>query len=217
MNDDTCMRQNLYETIIQLNNLGLNHGATGNCSIRKENSFLISPSGIGNNLLKPDHMVEMNMDGTIKKINKYEPSSEWKFHKDIFEKRNDVNAIVHTHSLYASALSVFGKPIPQFHYMIAVSGGKVIPCAKYAIFGSQQLSNNIIKSLGKQKACLISNHGLVSVGSNLAESANIAEEVEHLSQMYMEVKLHGEPNLLSDDEMNEVLVRFQSYGDWKKE
>ena len=81
MNDDTCMRQNLYETIIQLNNLGLNHGATGNCSIRKENSFLISPSGIGNNLLKPDHMVEMNMDGTIKKINKYEPSSEWKFHK----------------------------------------------------------------------------------------------------------------------------------------
>jgi L-fuculose-phosphate aldolase len=101
--------------------------------------------------------------------------------------------------------------------MIAVSGGKEIPCAKYAIFGSQQLSNNIIKSLGKQKACLISNHGLVSVGSNLKESANIAEEVEHLSQMYMEVKLHGEPNLLSDDEMNEVLVRFQSYGDWKKE
>jgi L-fuculose-phosphate aldolase len=210
-------KQILCDAIIKLNTLGLNHGATGNCSIRKEEGFLISPSGISNDSLKSEHIVSMKMDGTLVNPKKLQPSSEWRFHRDIFTSRKDVNAVVHTHSVYASALSVLGAAIPQFHYMIAVTGGKEIPCAQYAMFGTQELSENILKSLGKQKACLMSNHGLITVGNDLKEAVDIAEEVEHLSKMYVVANMPRKPHLLSDEEMDDVLKRFQSYGVWKKD
>ena len=217
MSNEMNSKQILCDAIIKLNNLGLNHGATGNCSIRKEEGFIISPSGISNDSLKPEHIVLMKMDGTLVNPKKLQPSSEWLFHRDIFTSRKDVNAVVHTHSVYASALSVLGAAIPQFHYMIAVTGGKEIPCAQYAMFGTQELSDNILKSLGKQKACLMSNHGLITVGTDLKEAVDIAEEVEHLSKMYVIANMPRKPHLLSDEEMDDVLKRFQSYGVWKKD
>ena len=217
MSNEMNSKQILCDAIIKLNTLGLNHGATGNCSIRKEEGFLISPSGISNDSLKSEHIVLMKMDGTLVNPKKLQPSSEWRFHRDIFTSRKDVNAVVHTHSVYASALSVLGAAIPQFHYMIAVTGGKEIPCAQYAMFGTQELSDNILKSLGKQKACLMSNHGLITVGNDLKEAVDIAEEVEHLSKMYVVANMPRKPHLLSDEEMDDVLKRFQSYGDWKKD
>ena len=217
MSNEMNSKQILCDAIIKLNNLGLNHGATGNCSIRKEEGFIISPSGISNDSLKSEHIVLMKMDGTLVNPKKLQPSSEWLFHRDIFTSRKDVNAVVHTHSVYASALSVLGAAIPQFHYMIAVTGGKEIPCAQYAMFGTQELSDNILKSLGKQKACLMSNHGLITVGTDLKEAVDIAEEVEHLSKMYVKANMPRKPHLLSDKEMDDVLKRFQSYGVWKKD
>ena len=217
MSNEMNSKQILCDAIIKLNTLGLNHGATGNCSIRKEEGFLISPSGISNDSLKSEHIVLMKMDGTLVNPKKLQPSSEWLFHRDIFTSRKDVNAIVHTHSVYAGALSVLGAAIPQFHYMIAVTGGKEIPCAQYAMFGTQELSDNILKSLGKQKACLMSNHGLITVGTDLKEAVDIAEEVEHLSKMYVKANMPRKPHLLSDEEMDDVLKRFQSYGVWKKD
>ena len=217
MSNEMNSKQILCDAIIKLNNLGLNHGATGNCSIRKEEGFIISPSGISNDSLKSEHIVLMRMDGTLVNPKKLQPSSEWLFHRDIFTSRKDVNAVVHTHSVYASALSVLGAAIPQFHYMIAVTGGKEIPCAQYAMFGTQELSDNILKSLGKQKACLMSNHGLITVGTDLKEAVDIAEEVEHLSKMYVKANMPRKPHLLSDKEMDDVLKRFQSYGVWKKD
>ena len=217
MSNEMNSKQILCDAIIKLNTLGLNHGSTGNCSIRKEEGFLISPSGIRNDSLKSEHIVLMKMDGTLVNPKKLQPSSEWLFHRDIFTSRKDVNAVVHTHSVYASALSVLGAAIPQFHYMIAVTGGKEIPCAQYAMFGTQELSNNILKSLGKQKACLMSNHGLITVGTDLKEAVDIAEEVEHLSKMYVKANMPRKPHLLSDEEMDDVLKRFQSYGVWKKD
>ena len=217
MSNEMNSKQILCDAIIKLNTLGLNHGATGNCSIRKEEGFLISPSGISNDSLKSEHIVLMKMDGTLVNPKKLQPSSEWRFHRDIFTSRKDVNAVVHTHSVYASALSVLGAAIPQFHYMIAVTGGKEIPCAQYAMFGTQELSDNILKSLGKQKACLMSNHGLITVGNDLKEAVDIAEEVEHLSKMYVVANMPRKPHLLSDEEMDDVLKRFQSYGVWKKD
>ena len=217
MNDELNSKQILCDAIIKLNTLQLNHGATGNCSIRRGEGFLISPSGISNNSIRPEHIVFMKMDGTFLNQKKLQPSSEWRFHRDILANRKDVNAVVHTHSVYASALSVLGGPIPQFHYMIAVTGGKEIPCAQYAMFGSQELSDNILKSLGEQKACLMSNHGLITVGSDLKEAVDIAEEVEHLSKMYVIANMPRKPHLLSDEEMDDVLKRFQSYGVWKKD
>ena len=217
MSNEMNSKQILCDAIIKLNTLGLNHGSTGNCSIRKEEGFLISPSGIRNDSLKSEHIVLMKMDGTLVSPKKLQPSSEWLFHRDIFTSRKDVNAVVHTHSVYASALSVLGAAIPQFHYMIAVTGGKEIPCAQYAMFGTQELSNIILKSLGKQKACLMSNHGLITVGNDLKEAVDIAEEVEHLSKMYVIANMPRKPHLLSDEEMDDVLKRFQSYGVWKKD
>ena len=217
MSNEMNSKQILCDAIIKLNTLGLNHGSTGNCSIRKEEGFLISPSGISNDSLKSEHIVLMKMDGTLVNPKKLQPSSEWLFHRDIFTSRKDVNAVVHTHSVYAGALSVLGAAIPQFHYMIAVTGGKEIPCAQYAMFGTQELSDNILKSLGKQKACLMSNHGLITVGTDLKEAVDIAEEVEHLSKMYVIANMPRKPHLLSDEEMDDVLKRFQSYGVWKKD
>ena len=217
MSNEMNSKQILCDAIIKLNTLGLNHGSTGNCSIRKEEGFLISPSGIRNDSLKSEHIVLMKMDGTLVNPKKLQPSSEWLFHRDIFTSRKDVNAVVHTHSVYAGALSVLGAAIPQFHYMIAVTGGKEIPCAQYAMFGTQELSDNILKSLGKQKACLMSNHGLITVGTDLKEAVDIAEEVEHLSKMYVLSNMPRKPHLLSDEEMDDVLKRFQSYGVWKKD
>tara|TARA_Y100000022_G_scaffold164788_1_gene148860 strand:+ start:7755 stop:8408 length:654 start_codon:yes stop_codon:yes gene_type:complete len=217
MINDTNSKQILCNAIIKLNTLRLNHGATGNCSVREKENFLISPSGLNNDSIKPEHIILMKMDGTTVKPKNLQPSSEWRFHRDIYANRSDVNAVVHTHSVYASALSVLGGAIPQFHYMIAVTGGKEIPCAQYAMFGSQELSDNILKSLGQQKACLMSNHGLITVGSDLKEAVDIAEEVEHLSKMYVKANMPRKPHLLSDEEMDDVLKRFQSYGSWKKD
>ncbi|MBT3918474.1 MAG: class II aldolase, partial [Nitrosomonadales bacterium] len=145
------------------------------------------------------------------------PSSEWQFHRAILEKYSEINAVVHTHSVFASTLSVLGQDIPAFHYMIAVAGGSSIRCAPYAMFGTKELSDNILKAIKDRKACLLSNHGLVAMGEDLNEAFNIAEEVEHLSRLFVEAKRIGEPKLLSSKELTEVLNRFNSYSRWSKD
>jgi L-fuculose-phosphate aldolase len=191
----------LHEISLRLSTKGLNHGATGNCSCRDGDSFLITPSGINNDDLNPNMMVRIDLSGNIiPENNNLQPSS----------------AVVHTHSPFASTLSLFGKEIPPFHYMIAVTGGDSVRCAPYALFGTQKLSDGIINSLSQRKACLLANHGLVSVGKDLEEAFRIAEEIEHLSQLYIQAKKIGEPTLLTKKEMDEVLDRFGSYGQWAK-
>ncbi len=165
------IKQSLYETVLKLTNKGLNHGVTGNCSCRDGNTFLITPSGIDNNNLTPDMMVRMDFAGNVIYENhNLQPSSEWRFHKEILEKKEKINAVVHTHSIFASTISLFGVDIPAFHYMIAVAGGDSIRCAPYAMFGTQVLSDRILKALDGRKACLIANHGLVAIGKDLNEA-----------------------------------------------
>jgi L-fuculose-phosphate aldolase len=198
--------------------MGLNHGATGNCSCRDGDTFLITPSGVDTENLSADKMVRMDFSGNIveSKFN-LKPSSEWRFHQDIMSNREEVGAVVHTHSIYASSVSLFNKEIPPFHYMIAVAGGDSVRCAPYAMFGTQKLSDNIIGALDDRKACLIANHGLVAIGENLKEALQIAEEIEHLCHLYIEAKKLGEPNLLNEEQMSEVIKRFKTYSRWTKE
>ena len=208
----------LIDTAIQLQNMGLNHGATGNCSCRDGDTYLITPSGVDTINLSEDKVIRMDFEGNIiDSISNLKPSSEWRFHQDIMSQRKEVGAVVHTHSIYASTFSLFGDELPPFHYMIAVAGGDTVRCASYAMFGTQQLSDNIIGALTDRKACLIANHGLVAIGDNLTEALQIAEEVEHLCQLYIEVKKIGEPNLLSKKQMSEVIERFQTYSRWTKD
>jgi L-fuculose-phosphate aldolase len=208
----------LVETALQLEQIGLNHGATGNCSCRDGDTYLITPSGIDTQNLSEDKVVRMDFTGNIiDSIPNLKPSSEWRFHQDIMLHRKEVGAVVHTHSIYASTISLFGDTLPPFHYMIAVAGGDSVRCAPYAMFGTQELSDNIIGALIDRKACLIANHGLVAIGDNLKEALQIAEEIEHLCQLYIEARKLGEPNLLSKKQMSEVIDRFQTYSRWTKD
>ena len=212
------LREDLVEITNRLLRAGLNHGATGNCSCRDRDGFLITPTGVDSSNLTADMMVRMNfLDSTSQSESKFQPSSEWQFHQAILEKYPEINAVVHTHSVFASTLSVLGQDIPAFHYMIAVAGGDSIRCAPYAMFGTKELSDNILEAIQDRKACLLSNHGLVALGKDLNEAFNIAEEVEHLSRLFVEAKKIGEPLLLSDKQMAEVLDRFNSYSRWVKD
>jgi len=211
-------RENLLNITNKLLTAGLNHGASGNCSCRDKGDFLITPTGVDSSKLTTDMMVRISLsDNTSKSESKYKPSSEWQFHQAILEKYPEINAVVHTHSVFASSLSVLGQDIPAFHYMIAVAGGDSVRCAPYAMFGTKELSDNILEAIRDRKACLLSNHGLVAVGKDLNEAFNIAEEVEHLSRLFIEAKKIGEPLLLSDKQMTEVLNRFNSYSRWVKD
>jgi L-fuculose-phosphate aldolase len=202
----------LVEIALHLEQIGLNHGATGNCSCRDGDTYLITPSGIDTQNLSEDKVVRMDFTGNIvDSIPNLKPSSEWRFHQDIMLRRKEVGAVVHTHSIYASTVSLFGNTLPPFHYMIAVAGGDSVRCAPYAMFGTQELSDNINGALIDRKACLIANHGLVAIGDNLKEALQIAEEIEHLCQLYIEARKLGEPNLLSKKQMSEVIDRFQTY------
>jgi len=207
----------LIDTALQLQNMGLNHGATGNCSCRDGDTYLITPSGVETIDLSEDKVIRMDFAGNIvESISNLKPSSEWRFHQDIMSQREEVGAVVHTHSIYASTVSLFGNELPPFHYMIAVAGGTSVRCAPYAMFGTQELSDNIVDALMNRKACLIANHGLIAVGDNLTEALHIAEEVEHLCHLYIEAKKIGEPNLLSKKQMSDVIERFQTYSRWTK-
>jgi L-fuculose-phosphate aldolase len=193
---------------------GLNHGATGNVSVRIDNDFYITPSGMATEWMEAKDVVKCSLLIDEEEVSRMtrKPSSEWHFHQQVYQTRSDVNAIVHTHSPYASAISVLRKNIPAFHYMIALFGGSEVRCSAYEIFGSRELSQEIIKTLGTLKACLIANHGAVLVSNDLENAFYLAQELEHLAHQYIELLKIGSFTLLSEDEMTEVLLKFKSYG-----
>ena len=194
----------------KLCNLKLNTGTSGNISVRKRDGFLITPTGMEYQNLKPRDIVFMDMKKSI--FGQREPSSEWPFHLEIMKKRIDVNAIVHTHSTYATVLACQRKGIPSFHYMVAVAGGTDIRCAPYSTFGTSALSKNILFALKNRKACLIANHGMVSTGKTLKEAFDLAIEVENLAKQYWKILLSGRVKLLNVSQMQKVLKKFKSYG-----
>tara|TARA_B100000780_G_scaffold128300_1_gene89959 strand:- start:228 stop:860 length:633 start_codon:yes stop_codon:yes gene_type:complete len=193
-----------------LNSKKLSALRSGNISVRYKNGFLITPSGVKYTSLKNKDIVFINLKGVFNK-KKGIPSSEWRFHQDIYLNKKDAKAIVHAHSNYATAISAHGKSIPAFHYMVAMAGGKDIKCAKYATYGTRQLSKNILKGLNNRSACLISNHGQIAFSENLAKAFELAEEVENLSNQYINALKIGKPKILSSDEMNKVLKKAKRY------
>ena len=195
---------------IMLNTKKLSALRSGNISIRYKDGFLITPSGVKYSLLKNEDIVFVSLDGKFEK-GIHKPSSEWWFHKDIYQKKNEANAIVHAHSVYATAVSTHGKAIPAFHYMVALAGGNDIKCADYATFGTEQLSQNIIKALENRKACLMSNHGQVAFEKSLDKAFELAQEIENICQQYVNALKLGEPKILSVDEMSKIVKKVKSY------
>jgi len=204
------LREQIIATALGMNARGLNRGKSGNVSARIEDGFLVTPSGLAYELTQPADIVAMALDGTARGVRL--PSSEWRFHRDIYAARHEVGAVVHAHSPFATSLSCLGRDIPPFHYMIAVAGGKDIRCAAYATFGTQELSDRALRALQDRNACLLGNHGMIAVGASLNAALALAVEVEALAEQYWRALQIGAPNLLSDAEMAIVLEKFRTYG-----
>ena len=189
---------------------GLNQGASGNVSVRHGDGFVVTPSGISADLLRDDQLVAMDMAGQWS--GHWKPSSEWRFHRDIYAARADAGAIVHCHSPAATALAVLGKTLPAFHYMVAIAGGAEVRCAPYATFGTQELSDAAVAALEGRRACLLAHHGMIAIGGDLAQAVDIAVEIEFLCDLYLRLLPLGEPPVLPAKEMAVVLEKFKSYG-----
>ena len=213
------LRTEVIKYAKKLNSSNLSPLRSGNISIRAEQDgkegFFITPSGIKYEQLKEESIVFLDLDENLNndKIlkNDLNPSSEWRFHQDIYIKKKDALAIVHAHSPHATAVSAHGKNIPAFHYMIALAGGNDIKCAEYATFGTKELSQNMLSALEKRKACLMSNHGQVAFGKNLEEAFELAQEVENICHQYINTIKIGKPKILSFEEMNKILEKTKSY------
>ena len=205
-----ALREEIIRTALKMNTLGINQGKSGNVSARIDDRFLITPTGIPYENTKPEQIVAMRMDGTHEGDTL--PSSEWRFHRDIYAAREDVHAIVHTHAAFATTLACMDRAIPPFHYMVAAAGGMDIRCAPYATFGSQALSELAVAALVDRNACLLSHHGMIACGATLEKALALAVEVESLSRMYWQALQIGEPTLLSEEEMRTVLQKFKTYG-----
>ena len=203
-------RSEIIEYAKMLNSKKLSMLRSGNISLRYKTGFLITPSGAKYSLLKNKDIVFVSLAGKFDK-KKGIPSSEWRFHQDIYLNKKKAKAIVHAHSTFATAVSTHRKSIPPFHYMVAMAGGKDIKCAKYATYGTRNLSKNIIKALEGRLACLIANHGQIAFEKNLSTAFELAEEVENLSHQYINALKLGKPKILSNKEIERVLSKAKNY------
>ena len=185
---------------------------SGNVSARTESGFLITPSGLPYAQTTPADLIELSLDGTVIAGSR-KPSSEWPFHAAIYAARPEAQAIVHTHSPRATALSSTRRGIPAFHYMIALCGGADVRCADYATFGTPELAENAVRALEGRKAVLLANHGVIALGASLAGAHQIVAEVENLAGQYLDILAAGlEPVILDEAEMARVSAKFAGYG-----
>jgi len=214
MNGEDALRESIIATALAMNASGINRGKSGNVSARlrgtRFDGFLVTPSGLPYAATTPDDIVAMTLDG--EPLGTRAPSSEWRFHRDIYRSRPDADAIVHAHAPFATSFACLHRGIPAFHYMVAVAGGADIRCAPYATFGTQALSDHAVVALAGRRACLLANHGMIALGASLAEALALAVEVETLAEMYWRTLQVGDPVLLSDREMAVVLEKFSTYG-----
>ena len=201
----------LIKTCIEMESRGINQGTSGNLSIRYKNSFLITPSSISYNEMTPKDIVEMDWEGRF--IGK-QPSSEWRFHRDILKSRKDINVVLHCHSINATSLSCHNRNIPAFHYIVGLAGGNNIRCAKYATFGTQELSDNALIAIKDRLACLLGHHGMICLGKTLNQALMLGCEVEAMSKMYIKALSIGNTDILSEEEMVKVVKQMErmSYG-----
>ena len=190
---------------------GLTVGTGGNLSLRIVDAsvVLMTPSGVEYPEMTADDVCVTDMDGQVLQGER-KPSTEMPFHLLLYATRSDIHAVVHTHSIYATVLACLGWEIPPVHYLVGFSGHQV-PVAPYALFGSAELSKNIMDVMGRRNAVLLANHGLVSVGADLAEACTCAEQIEFVAKVYYLTRCAGAPQILSRTEMDRVLEKFKTY------
>lgn len=213
--NDAESRQAVVDTLKALSEKNLNKGTSGNVSAATAGGMLITPTGVAPDVLLAEHIVHMSLDGQVD-AGQLTPSSEWQMHADIYSGKPGITAVVHCHSPFATILACARKPIPAMHYMVAAAGGYGIPLADYATFGSKELSDANLAALSTSLACLLSNHGQLATGFDLAGALKLAELVEEQAHCYWGTLSIGGPELLSKNQMDEVLTAFASYGQQEK-
>lgn len=206
------LRRSLVSAARRMNALGINRGTSGNLSARVRGGLLITPSAMDYGQMSAGDIVALDGGGRLRGGDaSRQPSSEWRIHRDIYCARPDAGAIVHTHSISATALACLRRGIPAFHYMVAVAGGHDIRCAPYATFGTQKLSDAALRALEGRRACLLANHGVIALGEDVAAALALAVEVEALAAQYLAAAAVEEPKRLSRAAMDKVLRRFDDY------
>ena len=207
MND---IRTELIATAQAMAAAGLNKGTAGNLSVRAEDGFWITPTGMDYAALEADDIPLVHLDGSW--AGQRKPSSEWRFHRDIYRARPQAGAVLHAHSPYATSLACLRREIPPFHYMIARFGGDTVRCAAYATFGTQELSTAVLEALVERNACLLANHGMLAFAHDLKGVLALGIELEELCGQYWRACQLGAPVLLDAAEMAVVRDKFGSYG-----
>jgi len=206
---EQTLRQQLLETSRRMVELGLNRGTAGNASVRFGDGMLITPSAMPVSEMGPESMVRMGLDGDVRQGGK--PSSEWRFHRDILAARPEIGAVLHMHSTFATTIACLRRDVPPVHYMIAMAGGDNIRCTPYTLFGEQALSDHALEALRDRKACLLGNHGMIALGTDLADALAVAVEVESVCEIYWRTLQAGEPQILTAQQMHEVKQKFVDY------
>lgn len=208
------LRERLCATARRMSELGLTPGLSGNASARTATGFLVTPSAMPYGDLRPDDLVELRADGSARPGQRT-PSSEWQLHRDLYAGRPDVDAIVHTHSLYCTSIACLRRPLPAVHYMIALAGTDEVACADYATYGSAELAANVLRALNGADACLMANHGMVALGKTLDAALRLAAELETVAGHYWHAAAIGTPHVLSTDEIHRVRHKFATHGQKK--
>ncbi len=205
-------RYALVETARSLNRTGLNQGTSGNISLRVENGFYITPSALAYDQCRPADIVELDMEGRVV-VGTRKPSSEWRLHRDIYAHRNQAGAVLHAHPPWCTTLACLELSIPSYHYMVAIGGGDSIACAPYALFGTAELSANVLAAMDNDRcACLLAHHGMVCFSADLQSVVALALEIENLARIYGQAMQTGEKvPLLTRREMDQVRKRFAAY------
>jgi len=210
--EERAAREALVATAQRLDADGLNHNATGNLSVRIDDGVLVTPTGIPAGDLRPEDNVALRPDGTPRDRDARLPTSEWRLHLALY-RRADVGAVVHTHSLEATAAAAAGRPVPAVHYLVAAFGGVTLPVSPYATYGSSALAESVAATLGdRYRACLMANHGAVAVAATLAGAASRARDVEWLCGVWRRARELGDPVVLDDEELDRVREQFRTYG-----
>ncbi|EAQ68328.1 putative L-fuculose phosphate aldolase protein [Synechococcus sp. RS9917] len=205
------LREQLVTVARRMQASGINQGTSGNLSLRLPGGMLITPSSLPYEQMEPGDLVALDLAGQPLQPDQPQrrPSSEWRLHADVLASRLEAMAVLHCHPVHATALACHDRPIPPFHYMVAVAGGDDVRCAPYATFGTAELSSHAVEALRHRQACLLARHGLVSLGSDLDQALRVAIEVETLARMYLQALQLGEPPQLTAAQMAAVHAQFR--------
>jgi L-fuculose-phosphate aldolase len=203
-------RREIIAHCLKMNSSGLNQGTSGNLSVRWADGMLVTPSAIAYDQMQPEDIVFMKLDGSYD--HPLVPSTEWRFHRDIYVAKAEVNAVVHAHPTNCTALAIRGMEIPAVHYMVAISGGHNVRCAGYHTYGTHELSVAAIEALKDRTCCLLANHGMIATGPSMPKAMWLAVELETLARQYILSLQLGAPNILPEAEIARVVEKFKGYG-----